>query len=252
MLATPGRAPQGKQAARVALPSRGIAEDHRMATIRSAIASKSLDPASSLSEVLFGLIMTLTFTLGAGLTLQEEGREGARQLLIATIGCNIAWGVIDGVLYIVGRLFERGRRKRLAQSIRRRKTTRRRSRWWPASTTTCWAGNEHRRAAGPLPARGPPGARGDDPAEPDDRADAMGAIASFWLVFLASLPAAIPFLFIDDARRALRVSNLLLLALLFAAGYAWGRHAVARPWLAGLVFLLGGSALVVATIALGG
>ena len=59
-----------------------------------------LDPIERLSEILFGLIMTLTFTLGAGLTIQEEGREGARQLLIATIGCNIAWGVIDGVFYV--------------------------------------------------------------------------------------------------------------------------------------------------------
>jgi hypothetical protein len=33
-----------------------------------------LDPASSLGEIMFGLIMTLTFTLGAGIIMQEEGR----------------------------------------------------------------------------------------------------------------------------------------------------------------------------------
>ncbi len=65
-------------------------------------------------------------------------------------------------------------------------------------------------------------------------------------------PAAIPFVFIDDAWWGLRVSNLLLLALSFVTGHAWGRHAVARPWLAGLVFLLGGTVLVAATIALRG
>ena len=59
---------------------------------RSSIAERYLDPATSLGEILFGLIMTLTFTLGAGLIIEEEGREGARQLLIATIGCNIALG----------------------------------------------------------------------------------------------------------------------------------------------------------------
>ena len=47
------------------------------------------------------------------------------------------------------------------------------------------------------------------------RDDVMGGIASFWLVFFASLPAAIPFLFIDDAIIALRISNAILLALLF-------------------------------------
>jgi VIT1/CCC1 family predicted Fe2+/Mn2+ transporter len=224
-----------------------------MASFRSAIAGKYLDPASSLSEVLFGLIMTLTFTLGAGLTLQEEGREGARELLIATFGCNIAWGVIDGVLYIVGRLFERGRRKRLALAIQRTPDD--------AEAITLVAGefdellapvtsveerqSLYQRVAGRLRS-------GTIPPNRMTREDLAGAVASFWLVFFASLPAAIPFLFIDDAWWALRVSNVLLLALLFIAGHAWGRHAVARPWLAGLVFLLGGTVLVTATIALGG
>ena len=80
-----------------------------MAGLRDSFTNKYLDPAHQPREVLFGLIMTLTFTLGAGIMIQEEGREGARQLLIATIGCNIAWGIIDGALYMVGQLFERGR-----------------------------------------------------------------------------------------------------------------------------------------------
>src|SRR5688572_29702647 len=92
-----------------------------MAGLRDSFANKYLDPASSLGEVLFGLIMTLTFTLSAGIMLQEEGREGARQLLIATIGCNIAWGIIDGALYMVGQLFERGRRRHLKQRVREAK-----------------------------------------------------------------------------------------------------------------------------------
>jgi VIT1/CCC1 family predicted Fe2+/Mn2+ transporter len=224
-----------------------------MASFRGALERKSLDPASSLSEVLFGLIMTLTFTLGAGLTIQQEGREGARELLIATIGCNIAWGAIDGVLYIVGQLFERGRRKRLALRIGQTRDE--------AEAIELVAGEYddvlgavtsaeerlslYQRVAGRLRS-------GTIPPNRMTREDLAGAVASFWLVFFASLPAAIPFVFIDDAWWALRVSNLLLLALLFVTGHAWGRYAVARPWLAGLVFLLGGTVLVAATIALGG
>src|SRR5262245_46443288 len=77
----------------------------------------SLDPGSRMGEILFGLIMTLTFTLGAGLMLEEEGRAGARELLIATIGCNIAWGLIDGVLYVLSQIFERGRLRRTAAHV---------------------------------------------------------------------------------------------------------------------------------------
>ena len=84
----------------------------------SSLIHRYLDPASSLGEILFGLIMTLTFTLGAGLIIEDEGREGARQLLIAVIGCNVAWGIIDGALYVVGQLFDRGRARKLGMAIR--------------------------------------------------------------------------------------------------------------------------------------
>jgi hypothetical protein len=42
---------------------------------------RHLDPASQLSEILFGLIMVLTVTLTAGLSV-AEGKAGVRQLLI--------------------------------------------------------------------------------------------------------------------------------------------------------------------------
>lgn len=224
-----------------------------MATFRGAVAGKYLDPASSLSEVLFGLIMTLTFTLGAGLTLQEEGRAGARDLLVATIGCNIAWGVIDGVLYIVSQLHERGRRRRVGQAIQAARDDRAAialvaDEMDEALENVTSAGERddlYRRMVARLRA-------GTIPPNRMTRADLVGAIASFWLVFLASFPAAIPFFLIDEPYRALRVSNGLLLALLFVTGHAWGKHATTRPWLAGLAFLLGGTALVAIAIALGG
>ena len=60
-------------------------------------------------------------------------------------------------------------------------------------------------------------------------ADFMGAFTSFWLVVIASLPAAIPFLIWDDARFALRVSNGILLAFLFFCGYKWARYTLGNP-----------------------
>jgi hypothetical protein len=71
-------------------------------------------------------------------------------------------------------------------------------------------------------------------------------------VVVTSIPAAIPFLLFDDARLALRVSNGILLSLLFVSGYLWARYTLSRPWLVGVCFLLGGVALVVVAIALGG
>jgi len=82
--------------------------------------------------------------------------------------------------------------------------------------------------------------------------DWFGALTSFVLVVVTSVPAAIPFLVIDDARLALRISNGILLALLFFSGYWWARYTLSKPWIAGLSFLAGGFVLVLAAIALGG
>ena len=214
-----------------------------------------IDPSTSLSEVLFGLIMTLTFTLGAGIIIEEEGREGARQLLIAAIGCNIAWGIIDGALYLVGQLFDRGRIRALGLAVRQAPTV--------PSATKHVAGEldeilapvttDAERAA--LYGRIAENLRSNTVAVAGKRLgkeEWMGAWASFWLVFLTSLPAAAPFLLIDDAQLALRVSNGVLLTLLFATGYWWSRFTLGRPWLVGLCFLAGGVGLVAVAIALGG
>jgi hypothetical protein len=82
-----------------------------------------LDPASRLGEILFGLIMVLTVTLTAGLTV-AEGRAGVRQLLLAAIGCNLAWGIIDAVMYIMNCVTERSSKVRLIEAIQRARDTR--------------------------------------------------------------------------------------------------------------------------------
>ncbi|MGH2898707.1 MAG: VIT1/CCC1 transporter family protein, partial [Solirubrobacteraceae bacterium] len=85
------------------------------------LAKKQLEPGESLGEILFGIIMTLTFTLGAGVMVRGDP-DAARELLIATIGCNIAWGIIDGALYVSGQVYERARLARLGDLVRRAAT----------------------------------------------------------------------------------------------------------------------------------
>src|SRR5277367_5374783 len=76
---------------------------------------RHLDPASRLVEILCGLIMVLTFTLGTGVTVGHEP-GAARHILLAALGCNAAWGLIDGVMYIMNSVYERGRRARLIRA----------------------------------------------------------------------------------------------------------------------------------------
>jgi hypothetical protein len=71
------------------------------------MSKRVLDPIDRVSEVLFGLIMVLTFT--GSLSVAESGREDVRAMLIGALGCNIAWGIIDAMLYLMGCLAEKGR-----------------------------------------------------------------------------------------------------------------------------------------------
>jgi hypothetical protein len=232
----------------------GLTDSPEKPARRSSIAQKYLDPATSMGEVLFGLIMTLTFTLGAGLIIEEEGREGARQLLIATIGCNIAWGIIDGALYLAGQLFDRGRLRKVTAIVHDASNDDTASAIVAGEldelldqvTTEPERRDLYERIArniraAPLRA-----------SEGITKADLLGALASFWLVFLASLPAAVPFMVMDDAMQALRVSNAILLALLFLTGYRWAKYTLGHPWIVGLCFLLGGTGMVWTAIQLGG
>ena len=65
-----------------------------------------LDPIDRVSEVLFGLIMVLTFT--GSLSVAEAGRDDVRTMLIGALGCNVAWGIIDAMLYLMGCLADKG------------------------------------------------------------------------------------------------------------------------------------------------
>ena len=220
---------------------------------RSSFVTRHLDPASHMGEILFGLIMTLTFTLAAGIVIQEEGREGAREMLIGILGCNLAWGIIDGVLYVLGQVFERGRVRRIGFHVRTATSD---------DDARGMVAAELDESLAPLADE--PARRGfydsivqrvrSDPPVPNRirKEDVLGGLAAGWLVFACSFPALLPFLFIDDLHLALRVSNALLIGLLFFVGWRAARHTLAHPWLAGLAFMLIGVLLVALAIPLGG
>ena len=75
-----------------------------------------LEPMDRISEVLFGVIMVLTFT--GALSVATADRLEVREVLVGALGCNLAWGVIDAGLYLMGRLQERGRTIQTFRAVR--------------------------------------------------------------------------------------------------------------------------------------
>ena len=171
-------------------------------------------------------------------------------MLIGALGCNTAWGLVDAVMYLLAVMAERGRNFAVMKQVRSRSNPAQAralilDAMPPVIASTMETAEvdmmRHRLEHLPMPSRAALTA-----------GDFRGALGVFLLVFLATLPVALPFAFIDSAHRALRVSNGIALLMLFAGGYYLGRHAGRHPWWTGLVLLAVGTGLALATIALGG
>ena len=220
-----------------------------MTSLPVASSSRVLDPIDRISEVLFGLIMVLTFT--GSLSVAEAGRDDVRAMLIGALGCNLAWGIIDAILYLMACLAEKGRGLMIFRKVR----------------NAIDPQKAHRLIADALPSVV---ASVVEPAEleairlrlaqlpePPARArlhkdDWRGAVGVFLLVFLSTFPVTIPFIVMRSAMPALRVSNAVAMVLLFVTGYAYGRLTGRRPVLVGCSMVVLGTVLVGLTIALGG
>jgi hypothetical protein len=61
--------------------------------------------------------MVLTFT--GSLSVAEAGHAEVREMLLGALGCNLAWGIIDGVFYLMGCMAERGRALGTLLAVRR-------------------------------------------------------------------------------------------------------------------------------------
>ena len=207
-----------------------------------------LEPMVRSSELLFGLIMALTFTLTLGVVTAD--RIQVRTMLLAALGCNLAWGIIDASVFLMARFNQRGRNAMQLRAVR----------------TAADIADAHRIIADALPPALasvlPPDQlelmrqrllQLPEPGRPRlTKRDGRGAIGICLLSFLSTFPIVIPFILVGDARLALRLSNAVAIGMLFVCGYALGRCAGFRPWATGLLMVAGGLALVGVAVALGG
>lgn len=208
-----------------------------------------LEPVERVSEVLFGLIMVLTVT--CSLSVAEAGRGEVRAMLVGALGCNFAWGLIDGIMYLMGCLAERARNLAMLRSIRKatdpervRKMVTGALPLAAASALTQSVLEEIRRQVAALP---------EPPSHPHlSRRDWLGAIGVFVLVFVSTLPVVLPFVFVQNALRAQRLSNLIAVAMLFVTGTWFGRCIGYHARTMGVVMVVLGGVLVGLTIMLGG
>lgn len=207
-----------------------------------------MTPTERAAEILFGLIMALTFT--CSISVANARHLEIRQLLIGAVGCNLAWGIVDAIMYLIGVLAQKSRNKTifdLIQHAEKDRASKYIADTLPPIVSAVILPEELDRI------------RIELAHLPDTNGhihlsvrDILKAVAIFLLVFLSTFSVAIPFLFIHNPILALRVSNLVAIIMMFLCGWSVARYVGFSKWLMGIAMVVIGIFLVFVTIALGG
>jgi len=208
-----------------------------------------MNTGDRISEILYGLIMALTFTCSFSIT--KSDKTSVDDMLFGALSCNTAWGLIDAVMFLLMAKTDHERRFTILNFIRRSKNT----------------GESRQFIADALP---PDVAKVLQPEEvemirqrilqsPDEKdakekknKDFKTAAEIFLIVLLSTFPVAVPFIFIADLHIALRISNIIAILMMFFCGWALGKYAGHKSFFTGIIMSLLGVILVLITIALGG
>lgn len=230
------------------------------ATAKESFLGRLLDPIDRLSETIYSVLILLTFTLAfriiklGGDPTQPISAEYVNELLIAAMGAILAWGLIDGIMYALLAMFERGERHRLLRHIQGAETEQAGvaviAEEFDYILEPITSANqrqelyrdilEHLRDSQPRPVG-------------FKREDFAGALGSVLVAVIAVLPSLVPFVLLrSDYALAIRVSNVVSFIVLFYAGYGWGKHTGSNPWKTGLLLAAVGVIMVAVAIPLGG
>lgn len=206
----------------------------------------NLSPSDRFSEILFGLIMVLTITGTVGL------ETGSRKAVIsAGIGACIAWGIVDGIIYVYSSLLERGRIVLVAQeatTCRGEGCDIRTIKEELKDTIVDTLGErEKHEVAQHILARLKPVENHTSAT----RDDILGGIAAGTLVFISGIPLLFPFLLLDGTW-ALWLSRIIGFVMLFGIGYGWGGYVGRSRFRTGVTMMGIGVAITGVVIALGG
>jgi VIT1/CCC1 family predicted Fe2+/Mn2+ transporter len=193
--------------------------------------------------------MVLTFT--GTISASTAGKQEVRELLWAALGCNLAWGLVDAIMYLMDVVIERAHGVTVLKQIKQSRDTTRSRAIIRENITPLVADLLEDEALDRL------GEKMKKLPEITVRKtlilkDFFVAGQIFMVVFLITLPVALPFLFIKDVAPAMRISNGVALLLLFWGGFSLARYSGLRPVITAVVYMALGVFLVAMTMALGG
>lgn len=222
--------------------------------------SNLIDPIDRLSESVFSIIILLLFTLAFRIILLSEDAEQAlspktmNDLLLGALGAVLAWGFIDGVMYALLSLFERGERHRMLKNIQAAATEEEAVEVIGDELDYILEPITDERVRQSLYQSILVHLRDSQPRRIGfTREDFSGILGHVLVAFIAVLPSLTPLLLLrHNPDLAIRVSNLVSLIILFIVGYQWGKYTGANPWRTGLLLMAVALSMVLIAIPLGG
>lgn len=214
-----------------------------------------LSEGDRLAEVMCGVIMVLVMIGYLRLSLSGGGDiEMKKTLILVPLGCNAAWGMIDGMMYVLINLIKRGKIYRLSQSIKSKKD--------PedahisieedlSSTVVDSLKEEDKEKISDEILKRVDPTKIEKP-EWITKKDLFVILFTFLLVVSTAIPLIIPFMIFDNLMLAIRVSFIIGLGMLFFIGYMWGKYASRNKIRSGIAMMIIGSMVVGITLILGG
>ncbi len=229
-------------------------------SILSNVLGEFLDPIDALFTIFFSILFALLFTLSYGILIYHGIISSSfvngygRELFVTILGAVTAWGIIDGVLYVLGGVLAWSERYRLLQYVQTSDSEE------EAATAIAYeldfilepiTSDEQRHALyhdiRAYLSQAEPQAVGIQ------REDVLGGVATVLLSVVVVLPSLLPLLMLpDNTALAIRISNVVSFVVIFAAGYSWGLHTDTNPWKVGLLLSSVCLAMVLVAMLLGG
>jgi hypothetical protein len=196
-----------------------------MASNETSRSARVLDPLDRVSEILFGLLMALSITGAVDVATADE--RVFVGLFVTALGCNLAWGGVDAVFYVVGQIVDRGQRVKALRALSAAPDAEAARRLLasnvPDSVVELFDVSDLQRLR-TLAAQ-----RAASTCVALQWTDLRGAIGVFLLVTTATFPVVAPYLLIDDAQLARRVSNAVSFVSVYLCGHVLAVQAGARP-----------------------
>lgn len=202
-----------------------------------------------LIEVMAGVVMALTVSMSLYVT---ERDMPARTVVLAVMGCNLAWGIFDGLLYLVARRAADARRTRVLDRLTGTESLEELERRVRALVDPSMEGivpfldMEKLREA--LARREE---NGNDDGGGSLGQDLLASLLIAVVEIASAVPVILPLIFLEPPLRGI-VSGAVAIALLGATGVQVARWSGQSVWLLGVITPLVGAALVALCLIFGG